>query len=63
MPINKEQFQVLASEIRSSIRKHYFHYKSIMRILTNVVNYSKHTILLYSYINCCVPRLTQADYT
>jgi len=34
-----------------------------MRILTNVVNYSKHKILLYGYIICCAPRLTQADYT
>lgn len=63
MPINMEQFRVLTSEILSCIRKHYFHCKPVMRILTNVVNYSKHKILLYGYIICCAPRLTQADYT
>jgi hypothetical protein len=63
MPINMEQFRVLTSENLSCIRKHYFHYKPVMRILTNVVNYSKHKILFYGYINCCVSRLTQADHT
>ena len=63
MPINMEQFRVLTTEILSCIRKLYLHYKPVMRILTSVVNYSNHKMLLYGYMNCCVPRLIQADYT
>ena len=54
MPINMEQFLVMTSEIISCIRKHHFHYKPVTRILINVVNYSKHKIILFTLPVVCL---------